>query len=648
MAGNIFQDGMNAYADTNSIISGIQKKRADTQAAPMIAAGNFGGAAQAYGSAGLPDEARQQVVDQQVMQDRSAASDTRAKAEQAAEAQRRADGLLHVVDAVQAAPVGQRLSRLQALAPAMHSLGVDPSQLSAASEADLSDDKLASFKALVGKAAQDYTLGGGRYSGGTNKLIAGTVSLDPTKLNYGPDDGSGTAPPAAAPAPAPPAAAPAPQMSSAPASGSPRGLRNNNPLNITGQGWNGQTGSDGKFAQFGSIDDGIRAADKNLAAYGSRHGINTLSGVISRWAPASDNNNVQAYVQTVAHDTGLDPTGPIDLGDPKVRSIILHSMAKVETGQANPFSTTLAARPTPSATSAGVPAAATADAPAPQMPGMRLLNSPQKAWQDLDSPDHQRNVITGETRGKAPDPDEAPLTPAAVDMNATRFAMTGTMPTGTGMGKTATANKTKIQNRAADLIQEWGVKPEDWVTGVAQYKIAQGSLSKISQTRNLVQASENAVLANMNTVVLPLLDKVQPGGIPFLNKYTMAVKDRAFGDPNVKAYDNALHTVADEYAKVMTTTTGTGGQGSSDSARAEAYRRLSTSQTAPQLKATFAALQAEMANRRAALVQQEQALTGQLRTGLAPPGQPTAQPGGASSPLPPPDRRFNPATGRLE
>lgn len=421
MAGNIFADGMNAYNDTNDAIQGIQKKRADTQAAPMIAAGNFTGAGQTYGAAGLPLEARQQVVDQQVTTDRAAATATAAKTEQAAEAQRKADQFLHVVDSVQAAPYGQRLARFKAISPTLADLGIDPGHLAAAKEEDFSDSNIASLKAMVGKAAQDYTLGGMRYSGGTNKPIAGVQSLDPTKLNYGPDDGS-TAPPAAAPAPAAPAAAQAPQAAPALASGSPRGLRNNNPLNITGQGWDGQSGLDGKFAQFASIDQGIRAADKNLQAYGTRHGINTLAGVINRWAPASDNNDTGSYVQTVARDTGIDPNAPIDLGDPKVRSVLLHSMAKVETGQANPFGTTSAAmRTTPAATDAGVPAAAAPAAPA--LPGMHLLNTaqPKVVWKS----DGKGNLVN-ENGDRKVDPTAA--ADAVADPNLVKAIIDGRAP----------------------------------------------------------------------------------------------------------------------------------------------------------------------------------------------------------------------------
>ena len=217
---------------------------------------------------------------------------------------------------------------------------------------------------------------------------------------------------------------------------------------------------------------------------------------------------------------------------------------------------------------------------------------------------------------KAQVAEDAPLSADAVDMGATRFAMTGVMPS-LGMGKAAREDKVRIQNRASELIKQWGVQPEDWVTGVAQFKIAQGSLGKINLVRNQIEASEAAVVKNMD-YVLGLAPKAKPGGVPFINRYAMAVKDRAFGDPDVKAYDNALHTVADEYAKVLTTTTGAGGAVLSDSARTEAYRRLSSAQTLPQLTASFAAIKTEMDNRRLALVAQEAAISDSLRHGLAP------------------------------
>lgn len=340
MAGNIFADGMDAYKDTNAVINGIQKKRADVQAAPMIAAGNFGGAAQAYGEAGLAPEARQNVIDQQVMSDRATASATAAKTEQAAEVQRKADGFLHVIDAVGAAPAGQRLARFKAISGTVRDLGVDPSHFATATEDDFSDSNLASLKALVGKAAADYTLGADqeRRSGATNQVVA-KGPPKPQEYLVLPEGARAVPKPmngetVGNPAPVGPAASPALSAPAAagPASSQVRGVRNNNPLNITGQGWQGQVGSDGPYATFSTPEQGQAAADKNLQAYATKHGINTLSGIINRWAPASGGNDTASYIQSVASDLHVDPNAPLNLSDPKVRAVVLHSMSKVELG----------------------------------------------------------------------------------------------------------------------------------------------------------------------------------------------------------------------------------------------------------------------------------------------------------------------------
>ena len=120
----------------------------------------------------------------------------------------------------------------------------------------------------------------------------------------------------------------------------PRGIRNNNPLNMEAspftQAQPGYQGSDGRFGRFGTMDEGYAAADKLLQGYGKR-GINTVGGVINRWAPPSDGNPVSAYAGSVAKAAGLDPNTPIDLNDPAIRQKILPAMAQFENGRAVPM-----------------------------------------------------------------------------------------------------------------------------------------------------------------------------------------------------------------------------------------------------------------------------------------------------------------------
>ena len=79
----------------------------------------------------------------------------------------------------------------------------------------------------------------------------------------------------------------------------PRGLRNNNPLNIRrnpNEHWKGQKHSqtDAQFVQFVDMKYGWRAAFKVLRTYYYVHKLYTIEQIISRWAPASDNNNTEA------------------------------------------------------------------------------------------------------------------------------------------------------------------------------------------------------------------------------------------------------------------------------------------------------------------------------------------------------------------
>lgn len=109
-----------------------------------------------------------------------------------------------------------------------------------------------------------------------------------------------------------------------------RGVRNNNPGNIrkSATKWSGKIeGTDPAFETFKTPEDGIRALGKNLLNYQDKHGINTIEGIINRWAPTSE-NNTSAYVQAVAKETGLDPSAPLNLRNPdtlqKVTTAIIH------------------------------------------------------------------------------------------------------------------------------------------------------------------------------------------------------------------------------------------------------------------------------------------------------------------------------------
>lgn len=88
----------------------------------------------------------------------------------------------------------------------------------------------------------------------------------------------------------------------------PRGIRNNNPLNLrVGNNWIGEVDkpSDLTFEQFTEMKWGVRAAFVVLRNYIVRHKCNTIKKIISRWAPSNENNTKQ-YIKLVSHLSKID------------------------------------------------------------------------------------------------------------------------------------------------------------------------------------------------------------------------------------------------------------------------------------------------------------------------------------------------------
>ena len=90
-------------------------------------------------------------------------------------------------------------------------------------------------------------------------------------------------------------------------------------------------GSSTGFQQYATPEEGIKAIDDNLKAYGTKHNIKTLRGVISRWAPASE-NDTDSYLNFVSQKTGIKPDEEIDLNNPTIRHIISGPIVLQEQG----------------------------------------------------------------------------------------------------------------------------------------------------------------------------------------------------------------------------------------------------------------------------------------------------------------------------
>ena len=115
---------------------------------------------------------------------------------------------------------------------------------------------------------------------------------------------------------------------------SARGIRNNNPGNLEASNsnpWQGQTGSDGRFAKFETPEHGIRALGRNLLSY-QRQGIDTVNDIITRWAPPEDNNDTAAYIKSVCAKLGVSADQQINTSDPDTLNALCAAIITHENG----------------------------------------------------------------------------------------------------------------------------------------------------------------------------------------------------------------------------------------------------------------------------------------------------------------------------
>lgn len=115
----------------------------------------------------------------------------------------------------------------------------------------------------------------------------------------------------------------------------PRGLRNCNPGNIRKSSvrYQGelQPSNDKAFKSFTSMAYGYRAMFVVLHTYQRKHGLRTISQMISRYAPSNE-NHTQAYIDAVSEASGVPATSGITTTNGDVMVPIVAAMSRVENG----------------------------------------------------------------------------------------------------------------------------------------------------------------------------------------------------------------------------------------------------------------------------------------------------------------------------
>lgn len=300
----------------------LTNKLTNRQAGASLAAGDYGGAAGTLYKAGDLGMGSQVQNYGQAQEDR-AAKQEEVKAVQELKFLKAASDALGEINGSNP----QETERLRNEAfdahvvPALKVQGANDDMIQKMRSAGFSNDVLRTFGTQIGKALEQYTLqpGAKRFDAAGN-LIA-EAPFAPEYKTVG--EGQSLV-----------AVGEQPQGAGSPGlAGAPRNERNNNPGNIEdgefAKSLPGYKGSDGRFAIFESPEAGANAQVSLLQSYG-RRGLNTIEGIVGRWAPASDGNDVQGYSRFVGQKVGVDPRQPLNMNDPNTLRRVADAMRQFE------------------------------------------------------------------------------------------------------------------------------------------------------------------------------------------------------------------------------------------------------------------------------------------------------------------------------
>ena len=115
-----------------------------------------------------------------------------------------------------------------------------------------------------------------------------------------------------------------------------RGYKNNNPGNIriNSDVFEGEVrpSADKSFKQFKSMAYGYRAMFIVIRTYIQRHKLNTIRGIISRYAPSNE-NHTENYIRVVSERSGIPENDIVYPDNREMMVRIVAAMSFVENGR---------------------------------------------------------------------------------------------------------------------------------------------------------------------------------------------------------------------------------------------------------------------------------------------------------------------------
>lgn len=91
----------------------------------------------------------------------------------------------------------------------------------------------------------------------------------------------------------------------------------------------------GGFESYATPEEGVQRIARLLQTYQDQHGLNTLRGIINRWAPPNE-NDTSSLISRAAQITGFSPDQPLNLHDAATLGLIVQAMIRGEQGGSLP------------------------------------------------------------------------------------------------------------------------------------------------------------------------------------------------------------------------------------------------------------------------------------------------------------------------
>lgn len=187
----------------------------------------------------------------------------------------------------------------------------------------------------------------------------------------------------------------------------------------------------------------------------------------------------------------------------------------------------------------------------------------------------------------------------------------------------------RLADRAAELARAGGKGGADVGLDIARTSADKVSLTAITKGMDLVNAFEKGVDQSI-TLVDKLSDKFTRTPIPGINKLTQWIQYNT-GDPDVKAFKNALQTAMTEYMKVTTAGMGISVQELTQGAQQRAMNLHEISDNPQTFKNAFAIMRQEMGIKKRSMAAQRAEIEARMQgKGPAPDALPPDLPTGTT------------------